>query len=182
MSPSANPRYRRQRERVYRKGFCCWCQGPLPPPPSRRTSWCSDACVAEYLAQDPKALREKVKERDRGVCAACGRDAEALAARIKAVLAPFWEYSAPWPAKKRALRLSRWLDRLKLTRSTCSLRHLWEADHVVPVVEGGPNTLGNLRTLCTPCHKAETRTLARRRAKARREAKQPVLFTDTRGR
>lgn len=55
-------------------------------------------------------------------------------------------------------------------------RSLWEADHIVPRVEGGSELgLDNLRILCVPCHKAETRKLAQRRARARREKTQPVL-------
>lgn len=41
-------------------------------------------------------------------------------------------------------------------------RSLWEADHIVPRVEGGSNKLDNLRTLCVPCHKAETSKLRTR--------------------
>ena len=48
----------------------------------------------------------------------------------------------------------------------------WDADHIVPVVEGGGSCgLENLRTLCTPCHKQETAKLAARRAEARRLTK-----------
>lgn len=47
--------------------------------------------------------------------------------------------------------------------------HLWEADHVVPVVEGGGRCgLENLRTLCLACHGKETAALAARRAALRR--------------
>ena len=42
---------------------------------------------------------------------------------------------------------------------------LWQADHIVPVIEGGGACgLDNYRTLCTACHKEETAQLARRRA------------------
>jgi 5-methylcytosine-specific restriction protein A len=44
----------------------------------------------------------------------------------------------------------------------------WQADHVIPVVEGG-GECGLLRTLCTPCHKRVTRELAARLARARAE-------------
>ena len=47
----------------------------------------------------------------------------------------------------------------------------WQADHIVPVAEGGGSCgLDNLRTLCTGCHKAATAELAARLARARREA------------
>lgn len=126
MAGSVNPRYRRLRELAYREGFCCWCGKPLPPPPSRRTSWCSDTCVKEYLSFKPAALRKACFERDQGFCRLCRRD-------------------------------------LGITGEP------YEADHKIPVVEGGLNCLANLRTLCLPCHRGETRKLAARRAKSRRE-------------
>ena len=46
---------------------------------------------------------------------------------------------------------------------------LWQADHILPVVEGGGEcTLANLRTLCIICHNIETASLAKRRAAARK--------------
>lgn len=45
------------------------------------------------------------------------------------------------------------------------VKHLWEMDHIVPVVEGGGSCgLDNLRTLCVPCHKAATKELRGRLA------------------
>lgn len=42
---------------------------------------------------------------------------------------------------------------------------LWQADHIIPVIEGGGECgLENMRTLCTPCHKEETRNLLKRLA------------------
>ena len=39
----------------------------------------------------------------------------------------------------------------------------WQADHILPVSEGGGEcTMENIRTLCTACHQKET-TLLRRR-------------------
>jgi hypothetical protein len=51
-------------------------------------------------------------------------------------------------------------------------QHLWEADHIVPVVEGGGECgIENYRTLCIACHRAETAKLAARRAVKRRGEK-----------
>lgn len=48
-------------------------------------------------------------------------------------------------------------------------RSLWEADHIVAVVEGGGECgLEGFRTLCLRCHRLETAKLAKRRAEARR--------------
>lgn len=53
--------------------------------------------------------------------------------------------------------------------------HLWEADHIVPVVEGGGACgLDGLRTLCRQCHVAETRKLRARLARDR--TNQPRLL------
>jgi 5-methylcytosine-specific restriction enzyme A len=39
----------------------------------------------------------------------------------------------------------------------------WEADHILPVIEGGGHCgLDNLRTLCVPCHRQVTRELRAR--------------------
>jgi 5-methylcytosine-specific restriction endonuclease McrA len=35
----------------------------------------------------------------------------------------------------------------------------WDADHIVPLSEGGDFGLENIRTLCLPCHKRETSKL-----------------------
>lgn len=44
----------------------------------------------------------------------------------------------------------------------------WEADHILPVVEGGDSNLENLRTLCHPCHCGVTTELRLRRKRAGR--------------
>jgi 5-methylcytosine-specific restriction protein A len=61
---------------------------------------------------------------------------------------------------------------LKRDHGKCALcsnvTDYWEADHTVPIVEGGALTIENLRTLCVPCHRSETRKLrARMSAKAK---------------
>ena len=52
-------------------------------------------------------------------------------------------------------------------------RSLWEADHIVPLAEGGAPGPENTRTMCLPCHKAQTRALADRLAAARRPPATP---------
>jgi hypothetical protein len=46
----------------------------------------------------------------------------------------------------------------------------WDADHIVPIAEGGRHTADNLRTLCLRCHKKETESLRVRRLEKRRVA------------
>jgi len=98
------------------------------------------------LRTDPGYLRAQVFARDRGVCAACGIDTEALRKDKRKL-----DYAARRQFEKQ------WGGR----------RHLWDADHIVPVAEGGGECdLSNMRTLCLQCHLEATAALrARLRAK-----------------
>jgi 5-methylcytosine-specific restriction protein A len=50
-------------------------------------------------------------------------------------------------------------------------RSLWDADHILPVAEGGGECdLANIRTLCLICHKKATAEL---RNRLRRDRQQP---------
>ncbi|MDE1154383.1 MAG: HNH endonuclease signature motif containing protein [Acidobacteriaceae bacterium] len=45
-------------------------------------------------------------------------------------------------------------------RSIRARKTLWDADHILPVAEGGGECdLQNLRTLCLPCHQEATAAL-----------------------
>lgn len=53
---------------------------------------------------------------------------------------------------------------------TLNRRTLWDADHIVPVVEGGGECdLSNIRTLCLRCHREVTAALRIARRVARQE-------------
>jgi len=124
--------------------LCRWCRAEVP---ARRRSFCSDACVHQWkLRTDPGYLREKVFERDQGVCEKCGIDTKTLRADMRKL-----DYAA------RRLFLKKWGLR------EGSRKSLWDADHIVPVAEGGGQCdLSNMRTLCLLCHKAETAELLKR--------------------
>jgi len=123
---------------------CRWCGGEVR---GRRLTFCGGACVHEWkLRSDPGYLRAQVFARDRGVCALCGVDTEALRKDKRKL-----DYSARRQFEKE------WGGR----------RNLWDADHVVPVVEGGGECdLSNMRTLCLKCHREATAALRSRRAKS----------------
>ena len=54
------------------RNLCRWCSLEVP---KGRVTFCSAWCVEEWrLRSDPGYIREKVLERDRGVCASCGID------------------------------------------------------------------------------------------------------------
>jgi len=135
--------------------LCRWCQ--LEILARRRRTFCSDFCVHQWrLRSDPGYLRDLVFARDRGTCQACGTDTVAAYAELKRSR-----------GKARAQALTLWG-----MKSVTARRTLWDADHILPVAEGGGQCdLENLRTLCLPCHREATADLRRRlRRKATRDA------------
>ena len=145
-----------------KKGECRWCQGPLP---KFKRSWCSVECRhLGWLVISPDYARQEVFKRDQGVCATCGADAE----QVKRVVYSLHGYDDD--SKNARFFFN------QLWGGTAWATHYWEMDHIKPVVEGGGRCgLDNLRTLCRPCHKAETAALAARRARARRLKKLPLF-------
>ena len=120
--------------------------------PKGRLTFCSDFCVHEWrLRTDPGFLRDQTFARDKGVCAACGVDAAAAYLELK---------------RSRGAGRSRLLQHWGLKSIT--RRTLWDADHIVPVAEGGGACdLSNIRTLCVRCHRDATRELRARLAMKR---------------
>jgi len=173
------------------KGRCAWC-GTTDLPRGRQ-SWCSQACVDAYLIQkSPGHVRTLVQQRDRGICALCGIDADAayrawsLQRQEIARLAEHLIHRGRWHQDHIA---GRWEWRNTESHSGTEWREFraymlekyapgswtpgrnsgWDADHIVPVVEGGGECdLANYRTLCHPCHKQVTAALAARLAEKRR--------------
>lgn len=139
------------------------CRGCGEPVPKGRRNWCGQECIDRHLLRNNGATaRAKTFERDHGVCAECARDTEALKAKLERWFRAVHERDSMAQYRRRMddpHRL-RWHLRLKWRQT-----HLWEMDHILPVVEGGGGCgLDNLRTLCRPCHRRATKALARRRA------------------
>jgi len=132
------------------RALCRWCG--LEVPRGRRT-FCSPYCVDAWrLRTDPAYLREKVFERDRGICAACGVDTQGLRKKFRKL-----DYRA------RRDFLKQWRLKEGWRRS------LWDADHIIPVAEGGGECdLTNMRTLCLKCHRRATAELRLRRQEWRK--------------
>jgi 5-methylcytosine-specific restriction enzyme A len=91
-----------------------------------------------------------VFERDRGVCAACSIDTVALRRDMRKL---------DFAARRQLLKTWRLREG--------SRKSLWDADHILPVVEGGGQCdLSNMRTLCLRCHAEATAALRNRLKKA----------------
>ena len=126
---------------------CRWCKGVVG---GRRRTFCSDACVHEWrLRSSGTYLRECVFERDRGVCAICRTNTDTQRRAIMRL---------PFSRRMRELRALQASGVIHRGRKSW-----WEADHILPVVEGGDSNLENIRTLCIPCHRNATRELRERR-------------------
>ena len=138
------------------RGICRWCSLEVPP---RRYTFCSAFCVHEWkLRTQPGYVREKVLERDRGICSACRVDTLAASRQLR--------FSRG--ARRKEL-LAHWGLRTRTRKS------LWDADHIVPVAEGGGECdLDNIRTLCLRCHRAATLELRRRMRRRSTPATHPA--------
>lgn len=130
----------------------------------RRLTFCSDACVTEHrLRTDANYVRQKVYERDRGICAACGLDTDALSKSLLSI----------WLQDPKAAHQNAWIhgfgNAFKYVSNTWrgyKPRSLWHADHIVGVAEnGGCGGLDSYQSLCVPCHqkKSALATKARRK-------------------
>jgi hypothetical protein len=126
------------------RNLCRYCNLEVP---KGRFTFCSEWCVEEWkLRTDPGYLREKVLERDRAVCAVCRTDC-----------------LAAWSHLKRMRGIARARACVEWGVRPGSRKSLWDADHIVPVAEGGGECdLSNLRTLCLKCHRQATAELRKR--------------------
>lgn len=82
-------------------------------------------------------IRKRLLARDQGVCARCRMDTLALQNQQ---VYDVWG----WQRKVRVLGFD-------------PSRSLWEADHIRPLWNGGGNLMGNLQTLCQPCHMGKSK-------------------------
>ncbi len=139
--------------------LCRYCHQPVP---KGRLTMCSKECAHEWmLRRDPGYVREQVYKRDRGVCAICGVDTREVARAIEELRRTACS-SDPHSMYRADSAWHKWYDELGIAGRSS----LWDADHIIPVVEGGGGCgLENYRTLCCWCHRRETAELARRRAR-----------------
>lgn len=133
-------------------------------PAARTRRYCGDPCRVDawVRAGNTSTIRHELRKRDRGVCAECGLNTSEIDALRSRALALRWKEPE---TREIVLAIVQRLDSLYGDPT-------WEADHIVPVAEGGGGCgLDGYRTLCVACHRAETAALAKRLAAARRQEK-----------
>lgn len=116
--------------------LCRFCEIEVP---KGRHTFCSQLCVEEWsVRSNTHFMRRKVFERDRGVCACCGLDANG-----------WLEFVMRQPHSARdVLR-----DALRINNRIT----FWDVDHILPVSHGGGECgLENLQTLCIWCHRKKS--------------------------
>jgi len=142
--------------------------------PKGRLTWCSDTCVDEYwIRANAQEVRRIVLKRDMGVCALCRIDAERLFRIMRHAARILW--AAPYYKRLGAAVMLKPLGNFGAFGGS-----FWQPDHILPVAEGGGQCgLSNYRTLCTPCHLAETKLQSgRKAAKVRAATKGGMLEAD----
>lgn len=166
----------------------CGCGRPVP---KGRLSWHGKDCVEEWkIRNQPQHARQRVWMRDRGVCAECGVDAEQAERRFHITsvwewvrkhdrvgswhrrhswMTPCPEFLHPkndrfqWHSPRVQAAIKKRIDRIVADGWSLLRTSWWQADHIVPVVEGGGQCgIANLRTLCERCHRRATAALRKR--------------------
>jgi hypothetical protein len=110
-------------------GYFCSC-GCGKKPGKGRLYWHSAECVELWREKnDPSYIRQQLKKRDKGICAACGCDSEA-------------EFRSWQAARKEATRLFRWLEsREELRMAFSGLREHGNDWHRVSTAAMWPDCL-----------------------------------------
>lgn len=134
------------------KGRCLCRNCGTEVPPGRRT-FCGDACVEQWkLKSDPTYVRKLVGKRDRGRCAVCGMKCRDLEKALKLMGQLLGRLG-----HAKAFRELRKLLKVEFRKT------LWDADHILAVVDGGGGCgLDNMQTLCLWCHREKTAAKKRR--------------------
>ncbi len=140
------------------KRLCLVCEKPCP---KHRRSYCSDEC---WIRNTPGIMRDKVYERDKGICALCSMHCDVRRKHYEELYEMVRLAECNWDLRFLVSETIRNFKASDWYKSGDG----WQADHIVPVSEGGGLCgLDNYRTLCLGCHKKATAELVARLAEKR---------------
>ena len=155
--------------------LCKWCAGIVP---KGRMFFCNKECAFEVqIRRDASFLRIQVRQRDHGVCAECKMDTQKLKRILGFMRKSYAVLTGHDPMWANEYWFSREMERLygykpwQRVKESC----LWQADHIIEVVDGGEPYLKNIQTLCVPCHKEKTKQWHAERARSRRDTNRALL-------
>ena len=163
--------------------ICIMCGKPLT---GRKQTWCGDPQCWQLQwirSGDQSEMRRYLFEKEKGICQRCGTDCEMIREVAKWLLR---HHIVDGRGKEigttsdTCLGLGMLSEFQKLgfpIKVTYHGLHTWEADHIVPLAEGGTHHEDNLQTLCIACHKQDTKELAGRLAKKRKDEKYGIVGT-----
>ncbi|XP_070546438.1 DNA annealing helicase and endonuclease ZRANB3-like [Ptychodera flava] len=166
--------------------LCLYCDQPCkvdqskPSTSNKNTDWdtryCSEKCKEDhYVRAKGGYVREQLSEIEHGKCQICGLDAHDLYLSVK---------SRPKKERKEFLSGTKFSKLPTKILNTIidkpSEGKFWQADHIVPVADGGGLcSLENFRTLCTVCHRSITDVQAKQRNKEKKiQARRSAGFAD----
>lgn len=145
--------------------LCRWCH--LEVPAGRRRTFCGAECHREFLyVINFGVCRRATGQRDQWICQACGTDCAKVRRVLRCVMRSRRVVLGADGRHISPYSVAAWAARLMMLGDP--LRSQWEADHVVPRYQGGPDHPTNLRVLCVACHRQRTREQAAERAAERR--------------
>lgn len=141
------------------RALCRQCQTEVPK--GRRT-FCSQPCIDLWMVRTGSGMEKFIKKRDKGICALCGLDCEALKKKLREMSKlpsiPDIKFEASDYADNFTLTdaaRAKWDQHHKAKQEAyqkaservrafkvehCIPQHrnrLWDIDHIVPVIEGG---------------------------------------------
>jgi len=137
-------------------------------------AFCGGGCCESYFVKRGSgSARVALVALEGGVCRKCKLDTECLGAKLRRLATPearakYFTEGGGGTAVEVAFFTRLSAKRRRLVVESPKAGCMWEADHELPVFDGGGEAeLQNYQTLCVACHAEKTQAEARRRAQAR---------------
>ncbi len=156
--------------------ICIMCGKALT---GRQERWCGDNECSRLVwirSGDQGAMRRYLEGKEKGICQECGMDCGLLKCVVDWVVRNESEKETSGSCfDGMTLKGLRDIN-VPIKITSASTYVTWEADHIIPLAEGGTHHEDNIQTLCIRCHKKDTAELHRRLAEKRKKRGQLKLF------